>query len=145
MMVLSANRIPNAIVQRFRLRSTSEPPPSGPAPVPTPNAPDRPASFPECMSTRKIRTTEMKTWTTERMTSMAGMLAVRLVQGPQDLYRLGAQPGVESLPVGAGELAGAAIELRVADLAVLRLLGRLERRAVQHRVRLGRLHGLPGG
>ena len=38
------------IVQRFRLRSTSEPPPNGPAPVPTPKAPESPASLPECMS-----------------------------------------------------------------------------------------------
>ena len=38
----------NKTVQRFRLRSTSEPPPNGPAPVPTPKAPDSPASLPEC-------------------------------------------------------------------------------------------------
>jgi hypothetical protein len=53
------------------LRSTSEPPPNGPAPVPTPKAPDSPASFPECISTRKITTTEMKTWTTERIVLIA--------------------------------------------------------------------------
>src|SRR5438105_3628094 len=33
MMVLTAKRIAKPIVQRFRLRSTSEPPPSGPAPA----------------------------------------------------------------------------------------------------------------
>ena len=35
--MLTTKAIANPIVQRFRLRSTSEPPPSGPAPVPTPN------------------------------------------------------------------------------------------------------------
>ena len=52
-----------------------------------------------------------------------------LVQPPQDLHRLGAQLAVERSPVGLGELAGAEVELGVADLAVLGLLGRLEVRA----------------
>ena len=59
------------IVQRLRLRSTIDPPPSGPAPVPTPKAPDRPESFPECMSTRKMRMTAMTTWMTDRIVSTA--------------------------------------------------------------------------
>ena len=67
MIVLTPNAIAKPIVQRSRLRSTSEPPPNGPAPVPTPKAPERPESFPECRSTRKISITEMKTWTTERI------------------------------------------------------------------------------
>ena len=46
MMVFPTNRIAKKTVQRLRLRSTSEPPPSGPWPVPTPNAPESPASFP---------------------------------------------------------------------------------------------------
>ena len=45
--VFSANTTAKTIVQRVRLRSTSEPPPIGPWPVPTPNAPDRPVSLPE--------------------------------------------------------------------------------------------------
>jgi drug/metabolite transporter (DMT)-like permease len=64
--VLITNAIANPTVQRFRLRSTSEPPPNGPAPVPTPNAPDSPASLPECISTRKISTTAISTWRAER-------------------------------------------------------------------------------
>src|SRR5204862_49227 len=67
MIVLIPKAIANATVQRLRLRSTSEPPPSGPLPVPTPNAPDRPASFPECMRMRKIRTIAMTTWATARI------------------------------------------------------------------------------
>ena len=63
--------IESATVQRFRLRSTSEPPPSEPWPVPTPKAPDRPASFPECMSTRKITTIDRKTQSAERMNVIA--------------------------------------------------------------------------
>ena len=69
MMQFTAQRTAKKTVQRFRLRSTSEPPPNGPEPVPTPNAPDRPASFPECRSTRKMTTTDRTTWTTERMFS----------------------------------------------------------------------------
>jgi hypothetical protein len=65
MTVFTTNRTANRIVQRSRLRSMSEPPVVPPA-TPTPKAPDIPASFPECSSTRKIRTTAMKTWTTER-------------------------------------------------------------------------------
>ena len=38
MMVLTTNAIAKPTVQRLRLRSTSDPPPSGPAPVPTPKA-----------------------------------------------------------------------------------------------------------
>jgi hypothetical protein len=68
--VLTANAIAKATVHRLRLRSTSDPPPSGPCPVPTPKAPDSPESFPECMSTRKIRTMQMNTWTTESSSSI---------------------------------------------------------------------------
>jgi O-acetylserine/cysteine efflux transporter len=62
--VFTANRIANRMVQRSRLRSISEPPVVPPA-TPTPKAPDIPASFPECRSTRKISTTAMKTCATE--------------------------------------------------------------------------------
>ena len=61
----ATNSTANRMVQRSRLRSISEPPVVPPA-TPTPKAPDMPASLPECSSTRKIRTTAMKTWTTER-------------------------------------------------------------------------------
>ena len=63
--VLSTNSTAKMIVQRSRLRSMSEPPTLLPPPVPTPKAPDMPASFPECRRIRKIRPTAMKTWTTE--------------------------------------------------------------------------------
>ena len=61
----ATNRSAKMIVQRSRLRSMSEPPALLPPPVPTPKAPDMPASFPECRRIRKIRPTAMKTWTTE--------------------------------------------------------------------------------
>src|ERR1700689_2223919 len=63
------NRTAKKIVQRLRFRSTSEPPPSGPVPLPTPNAPDKPESLPECISTKKIRTTAKMTCSTERTAS----------------------------------------------------------------------------
>ena len=68
--MFTANTIAKPIVQRLRLRSTSEPPPRGPEPVPTPNAPDSPESLPECMSIRKISTIETNTCRTERINSM---------------------------------------------------------------------------
>src|ERR1700704_3760946 len=105
-MVLSANRTANTTVQRLRLRSTSEPPPNGPAPVPTPNAPDSPASFPECISTRKISTTEMSTWSTDRNGTIGGDLrwyplaGLRSpIEGAQNLHRLGAKVAVDRLIV----------------------------------------------
>src|SRR3954452_6380200 len=51
------------------------------------------------------------------------------VEAPQDLDGLGTQLAVDRAPVGLGELAHAVVELGVADLAVLGLLGRLELRA----------------
>ena len=42
-----------------------------------PKAPERPASFPECRSIRKIRTTEMITWMTLRTCTWSGSLALR--------------------------------------------------------------------
>src|SRR5947208_3165602 len=69
--VLITNTTAKPTVQRLRLRSTSEPPPNGPAPVPTPNAPDSPASLPECIRIRKTRTTQRKTWTTPRTVLIA--------------------------------------------------------------------------
>src|SRR4051812_34238347 len=132
-MVLITKAIAKPTVQRLRLRSTSEPPPSGPCPVPTPKAPDSPASFPECMRIRKIRTMQIATWMTERMSSIAvdgtGLSVARSaerVQAAQQLHRLGPQLAIERAPVGLGQLAGAVVELGVADLAVLGLLGRLE-------------------
>src|ERR1700733_8576080 len=76
------NRIAKKIVQRLRLRSTIEPPPSGPVPLPTPNAPDRPESLPECISTRNTTITEMITCSTERMvsTDAAYRVGLRAVQ-----------------------------------------------------------------
>src|SRR5579859_4504224 len=65
--VLITKAMANTIVHRLRLRSTSEPPPSGPAPVPTPNAPDSPESLPECIRTRNTSTTHRRTWRTPRI------------------------------------------------------------------------------
>src|SRR5688572_21781077 len=79
MIVFTNSATPNATVQRFRLRSTSEPPPNGPAPAPPmPNAPESPASFPECSSTRKTRTTEMNTCRTDRNEYTAADCSCRL-------------------------------------------------------------------
>src|ERR687892_699742 len=46
---------------------------------------------------------------------------VELVEPSKDVHGLRAQPTVQRAPVGLGELAGAVVELRVADLAVLRV------------------------
>src|SRR5438876_3812281 len=53
------------------------------------------------------------------------------VEFPEDPGGLGAQLTVERLPVGVRELARAVVQLRVADLAVLRLLCGLEVRSAQ--------------
>ena len=63
------NRTANRTVQRLRLRSTIDPPPRGPAPVPTPKAPERPASLPECIRISSTSTTEMATWMMESIVS----------------------------------------------------------------------------
>ena len=76
--VFTKNRIAKKIVQRLRLRSTIEPPPSGPVPLPTPKAPDRPESLPECISTRKITITAIATWRTERIVSTPQIIVSRL-------------------------------------------------------------------
>src|SRR3954454_23430565 len=108
MILLTANASANATVQRLRLRSTSEPPPSGPLPVPTPKAPDSPASFPECMSPRKIRKTQMATWVTDGMNSIAhpslaglplgGCHRRHRVELAQDVHRLRPQLAVHHAP-----------------------------------------------
>src|SRR4051812_37911484 len=121
MMVLTANRIAKAIVQRLRLRSTSEPPPSGPCPLPTPKAPDSPASFPECMRIRKIRTTQITTWRTERISSIA-------VDGtgpsaPRPPYLLEVPPG--GLCLGARAVVGALVAV-VAGIAAVGAVGLAE-------------------
>jgi len=91
MIAFSRNRIAKKIVQRFKFRSTIEPPPSGPVPLPTPNAPERPASLPECISTRKITITEMSTCRTENIVSTA--LAYRAGADPDSGSATVAQPG----------------------------------------------------
>src|SRR4051812_8804610 len=104
------------IVQRSRLRSISEPPVEPPA-APTPNAPDIPASLPECSSTRKMTPTEIRTCRRLRMVWTMGGLGWRLqpVQSLEQFDRLGAQGAVQHPPVGLGELAGPEVELGVAD------------------------------
>ncbi len=54
------------------------------------------------------------------------LTGVNAVQGVHDLDRLGAQGPVDGLVVGVGQLAGAQVELGVADLVVLGVAGRLE-------------------
>src|SRR3954470_8682722 len=103
-----------------------------------------PASLPECRSTRKIRMTAMKTWRTAS-TECSGVQGsrsglVQRVEPAQDLVRLAAQGPVHRPPVGVGELAGAVVELGVADLAVLGLPRGLQLGALR---RLGGLSRLP--
>ena len=69
--MFATNSSANTMVQRVRFRSTSEPPPSGPAPPPTPKAPESPASLPECRSTRTMMLTARITWTPLRIASIA--------------------------------------------------------------------------
>jgi hypothetical protein len=69
--VFTTKRMAKKIVQRSRLRSTSEPPPKALPDWPIPKAPESPVSLPEWRSTRKIRTTEMITWITPRKVSIA--------------------------------------------------------------------------
>src|SRR6185436_7816309 len=100
------------MVQRVRLRSMSDPPVLPPA-TPTPNAPDMPASLPECSRMSRIRITLMKTCTTER-TVYIGRSGYygrygRLVEAVQQVHRLAPQLAVERAPVGLGELAGAEV------------------------------------
>src|SRR6476646_5797936 len=124
-------------VARVRLRSTIEPPPSELPPPPTPKAPERPASFPECSRIRKIRTTEKSTCRTLRNVYMAASLALRdffprlarpvaVLDPVEDLHRLLAEFGVEQGEVLVGELAGGVVELGIADLAVLGFLEGVE-------------------
>ena len=99
--------IEKKIVARSRLRSTIDPPPKELPPPPMPKAPERPASLPECRSTRKIRMTEMKTWTTERNVYTAADLrelaaGLHLVEAAQDLHRLAAQLRVLAVEVLLG-------------------------------------------
>src|SRR3954466_6098199 len=99
-MVFAAKRIANRMVQRSRLRSISVPPEVPPA-SPTPNAPDMPASLPECSSTRKITPTERKTSGKARRERIMPRLAerVELVQPLEQVDRLGAQRPVQGAPV----------------------------------------------
>src|ERR1700757_3797718 len=83
MIALIRKRTAKKIVQRLRLRSTIEPPPRGPVPLPTPNAPERPESFPECSSTRKMTITAMTTCEIEKSVSTRSGYRVALSDGPQ--------------------------------------------------------------
>ena len=118
-------------VQRLRLRSTSEPPPNGPAPVPTPNAPDRPASFPECIRIRNTRTTRdehlddvedrgHRSTMVAACRSLAWSIARRIsIASLRSVPSIASKSSSESLP-------GPAVELGVADLAVLGIACRFE-------------------
>src|SRR6185312_15834995 len=63
------------MVQRLRLRSTIEPPPRGPVPLPTPKAPESPESLPECINTRNTTITARITWMIESIVSTPRSLA----------------------------------------------------------------------
>src|SRR5919107_165032 len=104
----------NATVQRFRLRSTSEPPPNGPAPVPTPKAPESPASLPECSRISTIRTTQRMIWTPLRIASTA---------------EKGSSAGCVREPDGAGAQGGGDDAVREATVVELGGAGQLLGRA----------------
>ena len=70
----TANTIAKKTVHRSRFRSTSEPPPKALPPPPMPNAPERPASFPEWRRTSTIRMNDTNTWTTSRIASIGADL-----------------------------------------------------------------------
>src|SRR5271165_4542159 len=89
---LRKNRTAKTTVQRFRLRSTIEPPPSGPVPLPTPKAPDRPESLPECMRTRATTMTARITWMIESIVSTP----VRVAKEPCFGRRTGAGEGLRA-------------------------------------------------
>src|SRR6516165_3427899 len=82
MIAFSRNRIAKKIVQRLRFRSTIDPPPSGPVPLPTPKAPDRPESLPECISTRKTTMTDITTCRTEKKNSTREAYRAQADLGP---------------------------------------------------------------
>ena len=147
--MLITNATANPTVQRFRLRSTSEPPPNGPAPDPDPERARQAGVL-----ARVHQDQEHQDDADEDLNDVedrahcpgdgsapgsAGLpvpllLGVELVE---DLDRLAAKRPVELLVVGVGQLAGAVVELGVADLAVLGLARGLEVGEVRglHRVR----------
>src|SRR5262245_38017403 len=93
MMAFSRNRIAKKIVQRLRFRSTIEPPPSGPVPLPTTKAPDIPESLPECISTRKTKTTDITTCRTDRIASTPQAYRAQADLDPITRSRPGAAAG----------------------------------------------------
>lgn len=97
--MFSAQTTAKKTVARSRLRSTIEPPPIELPPPPIPKAPERPASLPECRSTRKIRTTEMVTWMTLRNVYTKGSLALL------DLLGLALALDGPTVAVGTGAVA----------------------------------------
>src|SRR3954447_17127774 len=81
------------------------------------------------MRIRAIRMTAMKTWSALRKACTRASLAIERVDLAQDLDRIRSQGTVGFAPVLLRELAHAEVQLGVADVAVLRLLRGLERRA----------------
>src|SRR3954471_12294362 len=126
--MLPTNSNANSTVQRFKLRSTSEPLPSA-LPPPTPKAPDRPASLPECMRINAIRMIEKKTCVALKKACTVSSLAVEFVELAQEFHCLRLQFRVRLAPIRIRQLSHPVVELGVADLAVLRLLRGFERRA----------------
>jgi hypothetical protein len=68
-------------------------------PLPTPNAPESPESLPECISTKKMRTTAKNTCSTEKIVSTrpeyrfgaanGGKLGAGVMSGVQKTHRIG--------------------------------------------------------
>src|SRR4051812_2656339 len=127
-MTFPTKRSAKKTVQRFRLRSTSDPLPSW-LPPPTPKAPDRPASLPECMRINAIRMIEKKTCVALKKACTVSSLAAEFVELAQEFHSLGLQFRVRLAPIRIRQPSHPVVELRVADLAVLRLLRGFERRA----------------
>ena len=143
--MLTTNSTANPTVHRFRLRSTSEPPPSGPAPVPTPKAPDRPGVLAGVHEDEEDQphADEHLDDVEDRGHGPDGICVVASAPrraGAGCLDRLRAQRPVDRPVVLVGQLAGPHVELGVADLAVLGVPRRLQLGHVG-RLALGRARG----
>ena len=133
--VLTTNAIAKPIVQRFRLRSTSEPPPSGPAPVPDAERAGQPGVL-----ARVHEDQEDQPHAEDHLDEIEDRGHARDGSEPQSgpcsgltssSARMISIASARSVPVDRSvvlvrQLAGAQVEFGVADLAVLGVAGRLE-------------------
>src|ERR1700739_1340460 len=93
--------------------------PTAPRPCPSASARERSGRRPETPVPHRAELPSL-----QNGSGRSGLL--RAVERVQDLNRLGPQRPVNRLEVGVGQLAGAVIQLGVADLAVLGLTRGLE-------------------